>query len=69
MDSMTILDVRTEKGFCVGGHRRVAAFLDALNLLNGNPERSLGWSSGQSFLRPLSIVPARMARIGAKIDW
>jgi len=69
MDNITILDVRVEKGFRLGGHRRVAAFVDIFNLLNSNPEQSLSWSSGQSFLRPLSIVPPRIARIGAKIDW
>ena len=69
MDNITLLDVRVEKGFWFRGHRRVAPFIDIFNLLNSNPEQSLGWSSGQSFLRPLSIVPPRMARIGAKIDW
>jgi hypothetical protein len=69
MDNITLLDVRVEKGFRLGGSRRVAAFVDVFNLLNSNPEQSLSWSSGQSFLRPLSIVSPRMARIGAKIDW
>jgi len=69
MDSITLLDLRVEKGFRLGGHRRVAAVADTFNLLNSNPEQSLSWSSGQSFLRPLSIVAPRMVRIGAKIDW
>jgi hypothetical protein len=27
------------------------------------------WSSGPSCLRPLSIVPPRLARLGVKADW
>ena len=64
MDNITILDVRVEKGFRLGGHRRVAGFVDVFNLLNANPEQNTSWSSGSSFLRPLSIVPPRLARIG-----
>jgi len=69
MDNITLLDLRVEKGFGLGGHRRIAAFADVFNLLNSNPEQGLGWSSGPSFLRPLSIVPPRLVRLGAKIDW
>jgi hypothetical protein len=38
------------------------------NVLNDNPEQNRSWSSGASFLRPLSIVP-RLARLGVKFDW
>jgi hypothetical protein len=69
MDNITILDVRVEKGFKLGGHRRLAGFVDVFNLLNANPEQNASWSSGPSFLRPLSIVPPRLARLGVKLDW
>jgi hypothetical protein len=69
MDNITILDVRVEKGIPLGRHRRVAAFVDVFNLLNANPEQNTSWSSGSSFLRPLSIVPPRIARIGMKLAW
>jgi outer membrane receptor protein involved in Fe transport len=69
MDHITILDVRVEKGFRLGGHRRVAGFVDVFNLLNANPEQNTSWSSGASFLRPLSIVPPRVARVGVKLEW
>jgi hypothetical protein len=69
MDDITIVDVRLEKGFRVSGDRRVAAFLDLFNLFNTNAEQNLNWSSGPSFLRPLSIVSPRIARIGAKVEW
>ena len=69
MDNIIILDVRLEKGFRVSRDRRVAVFLDLFNLFNSNAEQNLNWSSGPSFLRPLSIVSPRIARIGAKVEW
>jgi Carboxypeptidase regulatory-like domain/TonB dependent receptor len=69
MDNITLLDVRVEKGFRFNGHRRLAGFVDVFNLLNANPEQNTSWSSGPSFLRPLSIVPPRLARLGVKLDW
>jgi hypothetical protein len=69
MDNITIVDVRLEKGFRVSRDRRVAGFLDLFNLFNTNAEQNLNWSSGSSFLRPLSIVSPRIARIGAKVEW
>jgi hypothetical protein len=44
-------------------------FVDVFSLLNGNAEQNANWSSGSSFLRPLSIVPPRLARLGAKLEW
>ena len=69
MDNITILDVRVEKGLRLGGHRRLAGFVDVFNVFNDNPEQNTNWSSGPSFLRPLSIVPPRLARLGVKLDW
>jgi hypothetical protein len=69
MDNITLLDVRLEKGFGLAGHRRVAGFIDVFNVLDANPEQNTNWSSGPSFLRPLSIVPPRLARIGVKLEW
>jgi carboxypeptidase family protein/TonB-dependent receptor-like protein len=66
-DNITVLDLRLEKAFRWSG-RRFAGFLDVFNLFNGNPEQNVSFSSG-TFLQPLSIVPPRIARIGARIDW
>jgi hypothetical protein len=43
--------------------------LDVFNLLNANPAEGLSWSSGASFLRPLSIVAPRVARVGVMLTW
>lgn len=69
MDNITIADVRIEKRILLRRTRRTAVFLDVFNMLNANPEQNVDWSSGQSFLRPVTIVPPRIARIGMKLDW
>ena len=56
-------------GFALGGHRRLAGFVDVFNVLNDNLEQNTSWSTGSSFLRPLSIVPPRLARLGVKLEW
>jgi hypothetical protein len=67
-DHVTIVDARLERPF-----RRqwaqISGFLEISNLLNANPEQNVNWSSGNSFLRPLSIVSPRIARIGVRLDW
>ena len=69
MDNITILDVRVEQGFRLAEGRRVAGFVDGFNLLDANPEETVSWTSGSSFLRPLNIVAPRIVRIGAKVEW
>jgi hypothetical protein len=68
MDHVTLVDVRVERSMRAE-RRRVTAFLDVFNCLNANPEQNAIWSSGASFLRPLSIVSPRIARIGLNVDW
>jgi outer membrane receptor protein involved in Fe transport len=68
-DNVTIVDLRVEKSVPLQQTHRVAMFLDIFNCFNANPEQNIIWSSGASFLRPLTIVPPRIARIGMKVDW
>jgi hypothetical protein len=63
-----LVDVRIEKGIRFAVSRRLAGFVDLFNLFNANPDQTTSWSSG-TFLRPLSIVPPRIARLGMKLDW
>jgi outer membrane receptor protein involved in Fe transport len=69
LDHITIFDVRVEKGVRLNENRRLAGFIDVFNCLNANPEQNTIWSSGPSFLRPVSIVSPRIARVGVKFDW
>jgi len=68
MDNITIVDLRTEKEFSLGTSRRLSTFLDVFNLFNANPAQNTSWSSG-TFLKPLNIVPPRVARIGVRLHW
>ena len=68
MEHITLLDLRIQKTMAVKGGR-VGIFLDLFNCLNANPEQNAVWSSGTSFLRPLTIVPPRIARFGLTFDW
>ena len=68
LDHVTLVDVRIAKSMRVKG-RRASAFLDVFNCFNVNPEQNAIWSSGASFLRPLTIVPPRIARVGLNVNW
>jgi hypothetical protein len=68
MDNITIVDLRLEKVVPVR-RSRVSGFIDLFNMLNANPEQNMSWVSGTAFLRPLNIVPPRILRFGAKLDW
>ena len=68
MDHVTLVDVKVERSMRVQ-RGRVSAFLDVFNCLNVNPETNAIWSSGASFLRPLTIVSPRIARVGVNFNW
>ena len=68
-DNFTILDLRAERVFQLPNGRSVSGFVDLYNILNSNAEQNITWSSGSSYLRPLTIVPPRIARFGAKFQW
>ena len=67
-DAISIVDLRVEKTHRFGP-RDLSVFFDLYNLTNANPAQNLQWSSGTAFNRPLSIVPPRLARIGAKLNF
>jgi len=67
-DTILITDLRVEKTHQFSG-RNISVFFDLYNMFNANPAQNLQWSSGTAFNRPLSIVPPRLARIGAKLNF
>lgn len=68
LDDVFIVDLRAEKGVPIG-RARVSGFLDLFNLTNANPVQTVTQTSGASFLRPLTIVSPRVARIGFKLEY
>ncbi len=67
-DAIFIADLRVEKTHRFSG-RDISLFFDLYNMFNGNPAQNVNSSSGTSFLRPLSIVPPRLARLGVKLNF
>ena len=67
-DNVSLVDLRIERVTRVR-KTRISPFIDIYNLTNANPIQNTSWSSGSSFLRPLAIVPPRVLRVGAKVDW
>jgi hypothetical protein len=67
-DHITVLDLKVERDVLVRRRGRVTAYLEVFNALNANPAEQISWLTN-TFLRPLAIVPPRIARAGLKIDW
>jgi hypothetical protein len=42
---------------------------DLFNVFNSNAEQNTSFNSGVSFLRPLNIIPPRIARIGTRVTF
>ncbi|HEX8029192.1 MAG TPA: carboxypeptidase regulatory-like domain-containing protein [Vicinamibacterales bacterium] len=68
-DTILITDLRVEKSQKFGGGHDISVFFDLYNMFNANPAQNLQWSSGTTWDRPLSVVPPRLARIGAKLNF
>ena len=68
-DHMTLLDVGLQKAIVFSGARHLTGFFEIFNALNSNAEQNVNWASGPSFLRPLTIVPPRVVRVGVRMDW
>ena len=68
-DTVTLLDLKVEKEFLTRSSGRLTAYVEVFNALNANPEQQISWLTGAPFLRPLAIVPPRIARVGFRLDW
>jgi hypothetical protein len=69
LKDVTILDMRLQKDFGLGGDVHLAVFADALNLLNGNATQGVVTSlvESDSYLYPLEPLTPRRFMLGAKI--
>jgi hypothetical protein len=62
--TLNLLTLRVEKSFRYGTGQRLAVKLDLYNALNVNTPTRLQPRAGDRFLRPLEIVPPRIAEFG-----
>jgi hypothetical protein len=67
-DRYTLLDLRLSKAIRIG-HLRVLPRVDLYNLLNATSVFRNNGRYGPSYLRPIEIFGARLAKIGAQIDF
>jgi hypothetical protein len=58
------LDVRIEKTFTLSTRQKVAVRANVFNLLNSNTVLDLSRLSGPTFMRPIEIMPPRIAEFG-----
>ena len=65
---MNLIDLRFDRAFTLGSGR-LSPFLDLYNIGKTNAEQDFTVSSGSTYLRPINIIPPRVARIGVKFDW
>jgi hypothetical protein len=74
------LDFRAEKKFKVTGRARIGIILDVYNVFNANTELNIRHTTGRltisesgtnipTFNTPVTILPPRIARISARLDW
>ena len=68
-DNIILADIRVEKVIKLPVGHSVSLFADGYNLTNANPASNITWSSGSSFLWPVTIIAPRLARFGVKYDW
>jgi len=67
-DRLLQLDVRAAKNFRV--HRlRVRGMFDVYNALNSNTVLSLNTTYGANWQRPLWVLPGRLAKLAAQVDF
>ncbi|PYQ25194.1 MAG: hypothetical protein DMF81_03100, partial [Acidobacteria bacterium] len=79
-DTIRQLDFRAEKQFSITKRARLTALLDVYNVFNAHPELNIRATTGiltisetsaviPTFNTPTTILPPRIARISARLDW
>ncbi|MBI4886151.1 MAG: TonB-dependent receptor [Acidobacteria bacterium] len=66
--NVVITDLRLEKTFSLSGPLQASGAVDLFNLFNSNAEERISWQSG-SYLRPLQVIPPRVARVSVKLTF
>jgi hypothetical protein len=67
-DRLNQVDLRLSKRINIA-RTRVTAMFDVYNLLNASTITSLNTRYGSQWLQPLAILPARLFKVGAQVDF
>jgi hypothetical protein len=65
----TLVDVRLEKGFTLGGRYKVSGLLDVYNLFNSNAETNFFLLTGARFNNIIAALDPRAIKIGARFQF
>lgn len=68
-DNATVIDVRAERSFNVGGPARLRLMFDVFNITNTNAVETRTVATGAAFLRPTAILAPRTARVGVRLQF
>jgi hypothetical protein len=63
------VNLRASKQFELGGSKRLNLDFDVFNVGNVNTATGITYASGPNYLRVTEIIPARIARIGARFSF
>ncbi len=71
MDNSSIMDLRFEQTFDLGGGSgtRVGLMLDVFNLFNASPVIAYGRTTGVDYGDPRGVQNPRLARLGVRFTW
>ncbi len=69
MDAPLIFDVRAERKFSLPRQTSAAFVVDVFNIANSNAEVDVNINSGATYQWPISVLPPRVVRFGAKFSW
>jgi hypothetical protein len=69
LDDVTLWDLRGSKVFRFSGRRQIEVMLDAFNLLNQSAKTVINTNAGPTFGNPIAILPPRVLRLGARVNF
>jgi len=68
-DNITVLDLRVDRSFSLGGNVRIRGLFDLFNILNSNAAETINQTTGTSYLRPTAVLAPRTARLGVRVSF
>jgi Carboxypeptidase regulatory-like domain len=68
-DNITVVDLRVDRGFNLGGTVRVRGMVDLFNITNSHAAETRTITTGTAFLRPTAVLAPRTLRVGARVSF
>ena len=68
-ETVTLVDVRVEKGFTFGGRYKVTGLFDVYNLFNSNAETNFVLTTGSRFRDIIAALDPRAVKLGIRLQF